>query len=219
MLVTLALAGCGGDGDSVNPVTGAATAEETGGTTPAATISGTPATQITVGTNYSFSPSASDSDGGALTFAIKNAPSWATFSASTGQLSGSPKQTDIGTTSGIVITVTDGAATASLTSFNITVAGTTVTTTPTTGTATVSWAAPTANTNGSALTNLAGYKVYYGTDAASLTTEQVVEVANPATLNYVLTGLGSGTWYFAVASYSASGEESALSAVSSKTIS
>ena len=83
----------------------------------------------------------------------------------------------------------------------------------------MSWAAPTANTNGSALTNLAGYKIYYGTDASSLTTEQVVEVASPTTLSYVLSGLGSGTWYFAVASYSTSGEESALSAVSSKTIS
>ena len=218
MLASLALVGCGGDGDTVNPVTGSATAAETG-STPTATISGTPATQITVGTNYSFTPSASDSDGGALTFKVTNAPAWATFNASTGQLSGSPKQTDVGTTSGIVITAADGTATASLTAFNITVSSTTVSTTPTTGSATVSWSAPTANTNGTALTNLAGYKIYYGTDASSLTTEQVVEVASPTTLSYVLSGLGSGTWYFAVASYSTSGEESALSAVSSKTIS
>ena len=219
VLASLTLVGCGGGADdAVNPLSSTATAAETG-TAATATISGTPSTSVTVGTNYSFTPSASDSDGGALTFKVTNAPAWATFNASTGQLSGSPKQTDVGTTSGIVITAADGTATASLTAFNITVSSTTVSTTPTTGSATVSWSAPTANTNGTALTNLAGYKIYYGTDASSLTTEQVVEVANPATLSYVLSGLGSGTWYFAVASYSASGEESALSAVSSKTIS
>ena len=56
-----------------------------------ATISGTPSTSVTVGTNYSFTPSATDSDGGALKFSIANAPAWATFNAATGQLSGSPK--------------------------------------------------------------------------------------------------------------------------------
>jgi hypothetical protein len=218
VLASLALLGCGGGaGDVVNPVASATTAAETG-TTPTATISGTPQSSVTVGTNYSFTPTASDSDGGTLKFSISNAPAWATFNAATGQLSGSPKVTDTGMTTNIVITVADGTATASLPAFTITVTGTAGTTTPTSGTATVSWVAPTQNSNGTALTNLAGYIVYYGTNAATLSQEQSVQVANPAAVNYTVTGLGSGTWYFAVVSYTASGEQSALSAVSSKTI-
>jgi hypothetical protein len=199
----------------VNPLSSTATAAETG-TAATATISGTPSTSVTVGTNYSFTPSASDSDGGALKFSIANAPAWATFNATTGQLSGSPKVTDTGTTMNIVITAADGSATASLPAFSITVTGTAATTGS--GTATVKWVAPTENSDGTALTNLAGYTVYYGTDASTLSQAQSVQVANPATLNYTVSGLTSGTWYFAVASYTTSGQASTLSAVSSKKI-
>jgi Putative Ig domain len=217
LLLSFALAGCGGgEGDSVNPVAGAATADEVG-TTATATISGTPMTAVTVGTNYSFTPTASDSDGGKLTFAIQNAPAWATFNTSTGQLSGSPKVTDTGTTANIVITAADGAATAALAAFSITVTATTASSpSATTGTATLSWVAPVENSNGTTLTNLAGYKIYYGTDSQSL--NQVVQVSSPATLSYVISGLASGTWYFAVAAYTSAGEESALSTISTKTI-
>jgi hypothetical protein len=217
MLASLALLGCGGgEGDVVNPIASATTADETG-TAATAAISGTPQTSVTVGTNYSFTPTASDSDGGTLKFSISNAPAWATFSASTGQLSGSPKVTDTGMTTNIVITVADGTATAALPAFTITVTGTAATTTPTSTTATVSWVAPTENSNGTALTNLAGYTIYYGTNSSSLT--QTIQVANAATLQYVVTGLTPGTWYFAVASYTTAGVQSALSPQSSKTIS
>jgi hypothetical protein len=216
VLASLTLVGCGGgEGDSVNPVTGAATADETGA--PAtATISGTPSTSATVGSNYSFTPSASDSDGGALKFSIVNAPAWATFNAATGQLSGSPKATNTGTTMNIVITAADGSATAALPAFSISV----VSTPPTSGsgTATVKWVAPTENSNGTVLTNLAGYTVYYGTSASTLSQGQTVQVSNPTALSYTVTGLPAGTWYFAVSSYTTSGQASALSAVSSKTI-
>jgi Putative Ig domain len=212
VLVSLALVGCGGgEGVTVNnPAT--ATANEVGSTA-TATISGAPKTAVTVGTQYSFTPTASDSDGGIMTFSIQNAPSWATFNTSTGQLSGSPKATDVGATSNIVITVADGSATASLAAFSITVTGTT---TPTTGTATVSWVAPTQNNDGTALTNLAGYNVYYGTSAGALS--QKVWISNPATLQYVVTGLGQGTWYFAVTSVTSAGDESSPSQTVTKTI-
>jgi hypothetical protein len=218
VLASLTLVGCGGGADdAVNPLSSTATAAETG-TAATATISGTPSTSVTVGTNYSFTPAASDSDGGTLKFSISNAPAWATFNAATGQLSGSPKVTDTGMTTNIVITAADGTATASLPAFAITVTGTAGTPTPTSGTATVSWVAPTENSDGTALTNLAGYIVYYGNSASTLSQEQSIEVANPAALNYTITGLGSGTWYFAVISYTTSGEQSALSTISSKTI-
>jgi len=86
------------------------------------TISGTPATTATVGVNYSFRPVASDPDGNTLTFSIQNKPSWATFSATTGRLTGTPTAAAIGTSARITISVSDQVATASLASFTIQVA-------------------------------------------------------------------------------------------------
>lgn len=90
-------------------------------------------------------------------------------------------------------------------------------TTPSTGSATLSWVAPTQNSDGSSLTNLAGYNIYYGTDPSALT--QTIQVTNASALSYVVGGLATGTtWYFAVTSYTAAGEESAHSATLRKTI-
>lgn len=83
------------------------------------TLSGTPATSITVGEVYSFHPVAHDSDGDPLEFTIQNLPVWASFDRTTGLLSGSPSVSDIGSTSGIVITVSDGTASAATASFVI----------------------------------------------------------------------------------------------------
>ena len=85
-----------------------------------------------------------------------------------------------------------------------------------TGSATVSWSAPTTNTNGSALTDLAGYHIYYGTSASSLT--QVVDVSSASATSYAVPNLASGTWYFEVTSITSAGVESAPSSVVSKTI-
>ncbi|MEQ2354384.1 Ig-like domain-containing protein [Pseudoalteromonas piscicida] len=83
------------------------------------TISGTPGVKVTVGETYSFIPAATDEDEDTLNFTITNKPSWAIFSASTGELSGTPSETDIGTTSGIQISVSDGTDNASLPAFNL----------------------------------------------------------------------------------------------------
>src|SRR5207237_673707 len=83
------------------------------------TISGIPPTSVVAGSNYSFTPTASDPDGDTLTFSIANQPSWATFSSGTGQLSGTPAKTNIGTFSNIVISVSDGTLTAALPAFSI----------------------------------------------------------------------------------------------------
>jgi hypothetical protein len=93
------------------------------------------------------------------------------------------------------------------------------TTTPpvaSTGTATLDWTPPTQNSDGSVLTNLAGYTVYYGTSANQLT--QSVKVSNPGLTAYTLSNLPAGTWYFAVTSYSSSGVESVRSGVVSTKI-
>ncbi len=84
-------------------------------------ISGSAETTVIEGAGYSFVPAAADSDGDRLTFSISNQPAWASFSTSTGALSGTPGKADIGTTSGIVISVSDGMAIASLPAFSLTV--------------------------------------------------------------------------------------------------
>ncbi|MGH7106724.1 MAG: fibronectin type III domain-containing protein [Acetobacteraceae bacterium] len=85
-----------------------------------------------------------------------------------------------------------------------------------TGSASLSWTAPTLNTNGSALTDLAGFHIHYGTSAASLIQE--VDVQNAGTESYTVSGLGAGTWYFAISAYTTDGVESGMSTVGSKTI-
>ncbi len=84
------------------------------------------------------------------------------------------------------------------------------------GTATLSWEAPTTTTSGSALTNLAGYRIYYGTSAADLS--QSVQLNNVGVQTYVIDNLGQGTWYFAIRAVTSAGVESALSDIVSKSI-
>jgi hypothetical protein len=68
---------------------------------------------------YIFVPTATDADNDTLSFSITNRPTWATFSTTTGQLSGTPSRTQTGTVSNIRITVSDGKASASLPAFSI----------------------------------------------------------------------------------------------------
>jgi hypothetical protein len=177
----------------------------------APTISGTPTTSVTAGAAYNFTPASSDPDGDALAFSITGKPTWAVFSTATGALTGTPTVAQAGSYANIVITVSDGKLSQVLPAFTITVnqpAGT--------GTATLSWSAPTQNTDGSALTDLAGYRVYHGTSPSSLT--DVVQVAGASSSGYTYTALASGTHYFAVSAYTVGGVESAMSSVGSKTI-
>jgi hypothetical protein len=83
-------------------------------------------------------------------------------------------------------------------------------------TATLSWEAPTANTNGSALTNLAGYKIYYGASPTKMTDS--VQIKSVGVQTYVIDNLAAGTWYFAIMAVTSAGTESALSNVVSLTI-
>jgi hypothetical protein len=176
-------------------------------------ISGTPATTATVGKAYSFQPTASDANGDSLGFSIANKPSWASFSTSTGRLSGTP--TAAGTHSNIVISVSDGKATTNLPAFKITVAAQ-ASPQPVVGAATLSWTPPTQNTDGSSLTNLAGYRIYYGTSSTSLT--KSVQVSSAGITSYMIEGLAPSTYYFTVRAYTTAGKESANSNVVSKVV-
>ncbi|WP_333797218.1 fibronectin type III domain-containing protein [Rheinheimera sp.] len=91
----------------------------------APSISGTPVTSLDQDTPYSFTPTASDIDtGDTLTFSIDNKPGWASFNTATGALTGTPAGTDAGKTLGIVISVSDGTASAALPAFDLEVIAT-----------------------------------------------------------------------------------------------
>lgn len=81
---------------------------------------------------------------------------------------------------------------------------------------TLSWQPPTENTDGTALTNLAGYEIYYGTQSQSYTSD--VKVTNPGLTTYVVDNLPAGTYYFAIAAYDSTGVVSSLSAEVSATV-
>jgi hypothetical protein len=173
-------------------------------------ISGIPATSVMQGTQYTFQPTASDANGDPLTFSIVNTPAWATFTTSTGRLQGTPTAGNVGTTSGIIISVTDGLASRALSAFNITVQATA------TGSATLSWQPPTQNSDGSPLTNLAGYKVYWGNSLGTYPSS--VTLNNPGLATYVVGNLVPGTYYFVVTALNTAGTESQHSNSASKTI-
>jgi hypothetical protein len=69
----------------------------------------------------------------------------------------------------------------------------------------VSWAAPTMNTDGSPLSNLAGYRLYYWQGMAQ---RQVIDIPDPGAIMYVLTGIGRGTWSFCMTAYNSEQHES-----------
>jgi hypothetical protein len=176
----------------------------------APTISGTPVTSVLQGVSYSFQPTAADPDGNPLTFSITNRPAWATFDATTGRLQGTPGPGDVGTTTGIVISVSDGTASAALGAFSLAVQAVAV------GSATLSWQPPTQNTDGTPLTNLAGFKVYWGTSPGNYTSS--VTINNPGLATYVVGNLTPNTYHFTVTAINSAGTESAFSNPASKTI-
>jgi hypothetical protein len=79
----------------------------------------------------------------------------------------------------------------------------------------LSWEPPTQNVDGTALTNLAGFKIYYGT--APRTYTQVQTINSPTTTSATVT-LSPGTWYFAMTALNSLGEESAKTNEVSKTV-
>ncbi|MGD0494172.1 MAG: putative Ig domain-containing protein [Steroidobacteraceae bacterium] len=173
----------------------------------APTISGSPATSDVIGQAYSFVPATTNPGGGTLEFTITNKPAWASFNTLTGALTGTPTSAQAGAYSNILISVSNGSASASLAAFSIAVAA---------GSASLSWTAPTQNTNGTPLTDLAGYTIYYGTSPSEMT--QTIQVADPSATSYVVGNLSAGTYYFAVAAYTSTATQSVQSSVGSETI-
>ena len=197
--------------------TGAISQRANGGTNKPPVISGVATASAVAGKPWSFVPVASDPEGSRLLFSIANKPTWLSFNATTGALTGTPTATDARIWSNITISVSDGRFSASLAPFAVNVNSTAVATAAISpGNATVSWVPPNTNEDASPLTDLAGYRVYFGKAANAL--DQIVRVTNPAATQQVINNLASGTWYFAVSALSSTGVESALSNVASKTL-
>jgi hypothetical protein len=169
----------------------------------APTISGSPPSTARVGQPYSFKPTARDADGDKLTFSIVNKPGWARFDASNGTLWGTPTAANLGKFANVTIKVTDGKATASLAPYTLTVSKSA------TRSVTLTWTSPTRNTDGTPITNLAGYRLHYGQASRSYTRSLNVPAA--ATHSVVIEDLAAGTWYFAIRSVNSAGVTSALS--------
>jgi hypothetical protein len=164
-----------------------------------------------VGQSYSFTPTVSDPTKRPLQFVIQNKPAWATFSTSTGQLSGTPTAAAAGATyNSIEIVAEDGVAQAAMI-FSVKVA-----TATTAGQAKVTWTRPTKNTNGTALTNLAGYRLHFGTSPSNLSS--VVQLPNASLATYTVSNLLAANWYFAITAYTTTGVESSMSPIVSKAV-
>jgi hypothetical protein len=81
--------------------------------------------------------------------------------------------------------------------------------------AVLTWAAPTRNVDGTTLTNLSGYKIYYGNAPGNY--PQSVSVSGASTTTWTLS-LAPGTYYFAMSAVDSTGAESARTNEVSKTV-
>lgn len=198
LFIIIALAGCNGDGNG----------SSAGASAAGLSIGGSPTTQVQPDQAYSFTPTVSSGRSTSIGFSVENKPSWASFNIATGQLAGTPAAANIGTYANVVISVGNGTSSAALPGFTINVTEG--------GVATLAWQAPTANTNYTPLTDLAGYIINYGHSASALS--QSVKIGSATTTSYTVDNLAPGTWYFVVLAYTSEGAESSLSNLVSTTI-
>ena len=201
--ISIVIGGCGGSGGGESAPGG-----WDGNSAPR--IGGTPPADVAPDEQYSFSPQVSDPEGDALTFTIVGKPDWAKFNEATGRLHGKPGDGDVGIYTDIRITVSDGTTAVSLPEFEIVVGELGP------GSVMLTWYPPTQNSDGSPLTDLAGYRIHLGRDPDRLT--RVIPLHNPGLTAYVVENLHPATWYFAMTSVNSQGRESGRSAVVRKSV-
>jgi hypothetical protein len=207
------MTGCGGDSGSATApqtvttnqgVTPIDRSPTTSASASQPTIAGIPGTTAVADQPYSFQPQTGNTSG-TVQFSIAHLPAWARFNTATGQLSGTPAASNVGQYPGITISLVSSTKAVALPAFTITVAAAT----SKSNSVTLSWQAPTENSDGSALMDLKGYKVHYGSAPQSYS--DIIQVANSGLTTYVIQNLPTGTYYFAVTAYNSSGKESSLS--------
>lgn len=171
---------------------------------------GWPLLYTLAGEPYGFSPIAIVNGPGAYLFTIQNPPPWATFDPVTGRLSGTPGIADVGQYPGIRISLFTGLGIITMPEFIINVQPPP----PVVPLSSVklNWQAPDLNTDGSPLSDLAGYFIYVGSNPTDLV--RYHEVNDPASLATTVARLARGrVAYFAISAYTHDGRESELSGV------
>ena len=181
-LLTLCLAACGGEEEEEQPAQTAAPLQ-IGGSSPA---------MLAVGEYYEFTPTVTNRSN-SVTFKIAGKPGWAVFDATTGALTGTPTAADVAVYSRISISASDGPTTVHLAPFDLQVVAFG------SHSITVSWLSPTSNDDGSALSDLAGFRIHYGRQSGRYT--RTISVDNPGLTSYVVDGLVPGAYYFSMGSY------------------
>ncbi len=166
-------------------------------------LSLTPPTYALTDEPYFFQPDVVDPNGNPLTFEITNKPPWLSFDVSFGTLSGLPGLGDIGIYSNISISASDGTNTATLGPFSIEVLSSG------TRSVTLAWVPPTENDDGSAITDLAGYRIHYGAKLGAYTS--AIEINNPGLTTAQIDGLYQEELYFVILAYNSEGSESNFS--------
>ncbi len=169
------------------------------------TISGTPPSELNVNDFYDFTPTTTSADEALLNFSVSALPGWASFDGATGRISGKPSDADVGTYAGIRVDVADGIDSATLGPFSITVQAASP------GSASLSWQPPLENDDGSALVDLEGYRIYWGTEPGNYPNSLTID--NPSISTYVVENLPVGTYRFVATSFNADGVESDYSNV------
>jgi hypothetical protein len=175
-------------------------------------ISGSAPNEATVGQQWSFQPNISDPDGDSLVVSASNLPGWIRIDERTGWLSGTPTDADVQLWSNITISVNDGGTTTNLPVFTISVMAQNAAI----GSATLSWLPPTERVDGSPIGALSGYRLLYGQSSGDYT--QTVAINNPGITRYMIEGLTSGEWFFAIQTIDADGLVSVPSAEARTTI-
>jgi trimeric autotransporter adhesin len=165
---------------------------------------------IALGTTRQFTATGTYSDN--TTQDLTTAVTWNTSAASIATISNAAGS------KGLATSVAAGSTTITATSGNI--SGTATLAVTGGGVATLTWDAPTTNTDGSSLnpvTELSMYKIYYGTASQNYT--QVVTITNPGTTTITHpVNLSSGTYYFTVTTVNTAGQESSYSNEAMRTI-
>ena len=200
------LSGCLSGGGS----SGLSNGSDPDGSNKPPSISGIAPDSVVVGDAYTFNPSASDADGDTLTFSVQNLPGWASFDTSSGEITGIPGAGTEGEYTGIRIVVSDGTDSVMMDPFSIEVVQVGL------GSVVLSWDAPTQNTDGSQLTDLAAFNIYYGGIPGNYPNQ--IRIENPTVTTYVVDNLVPDTYYFVATAENEDGLESAYSDVAEKVV-
>jgi len=83
------------------------------------------------------------------------------------------------------------------------------------GSVELNWQAPTTNQDGTQLTDLSGYKIYFGTSQNSLSNIRNIDAG---LTRYVINNLSTGTYYFSISAVDINGNESTRSNIASRVV-